>query len=681
MSNHLANETSPYLLQHKDNPVEWYPWGEAAFRRAKEEGKPVLVSIGYSACHWCHVMARESFEDPAIAAQMNEMMICIKVDREERPDVDAVYMSAVQAMSGQGGWPLNVFVDSEGVPFFGGTYWPPQDRQGMPGWPRVLRTIETAWTNDREKLTANASQMRAYLANSGASLERETVADEQAAKAIEQLASRFDPRWGGFGTAPKFPQAPVLEFLFRHVARTGNGQARAMLLTTLDRMAEGGIHDQVGGGFARYAVDQNWLTPHFEKMLYDNGQFLQLYLDAYRLTGDTRYREITRDISGWLLARMQHEGGAFYAALDADSEHVEGKYYVWTLEQLAALLDAEEMDLVRLHYGVTESGNFEHGTNILHVSRSLEAIAEASGTSLAEVTAVRNRVRGKLLAARDARIAPGLDDKIITSWNALVIKALVLAADVLDDATLRDEAIRAAQFLLENLRTEDGLLRHTWKDDQTRGDGLLEDYAMLADACITLYQVTADPRWLEAAEDLTGVVLRDFRHESGIGFYDTGLHHEQLVTRPRELQDGATPSGNAVMADVLLTLGTYRQEPELVDLSRAIVESLVTPAHEYPAAFGRILAVGERHLAPVRELVFAGNPGTPSLDGLRRVAALRYLPDVVIGYAVPGNPVTWPMMMERPVAGEASAYLCQDFTCLPPVGTAEALETLLAGSD
>jgi uncharacterized protein YyaL (SSP411 family) len=588
-------------------------------------------------------------------------------------------MSAAQAMSGHGGWPLNVFVDAEGVPFFGGTYWPPQDRQGMPGWPRVVRTIATAWQNDREKLTGNAARMRAYLQNSTASLDRSVLTDEMTETAISRLAAAFDDTWGGFGTAPKFPQAPVLDFLLRHTARTGSDKARDMVMLTLDRMADGGIHDQIGGGFARYAVDREWLTPHFEKMLYDNAQFLLLYLDAFKLGGNARYRDVARDIAGWLQGRMQHPGGGFYAALDADSEHVEGKYYVWTLEELASLLNPEELDFAQLHYGVTASGNFEHGTTILHVARSLPAIAEASGVPLPDVVALRDRVNATLLAARDQRIAPGLDDKIITSWNALTIKGLALAADVLADPSLLADAIRAAEFLFERMRTADGLLRHTWKADQTRGDGLLEDYAMLADACITLYQVTADARWLHRAEDLVQVVLRDFRHESGTGFYDTGVQHERLVTRPRELQDGATPSGNAVMADLLLTLGTYRQDEALVALSRAIVESLAAPAEEYPAAFGRVLAVAGRHLQPVRELVFAGNPGTASLDNLRLLAMQQYLPDVVIGYS--GDDATtdveWPMLMERPRVGEAAAYLCQQFTCLPPVTTPEALGALL----
>jgi uncharacterized protein YyaL (SSP411 family) len=677
MPNRLATETSPYLLQHKDNPVDWYPWGNEAFDKARKENKPVLVSIGYSSCHWCHVMAHESFENEVIANEMNRGFVSIKVDREERPDVDAIYMSAVQGMVGHGGWPLNVFVTPDGLPFFGGTYWPPEDRGRLPGFRRVLQTLDSMWQSSPEKLLANAEQMRAFLQNSTANLPADPLSPAIADAALESLQGQFDPVWGGFGNAPKFPQAPVLDFLLRHYHRTGNQAALDIALKTLDRIADGGIHDHLAGGFARYAVDQQWLVPHFEKMLYDNAQLMQLFVYAWKITGNERYRGIVRGIGRWAMDEMLTPHGGFCAALDADSEGEEGKFYVWTAAEIDELLPADEADLVRVHFGVTESGNFEHGTNILHIARPLREIAESSGQEFSDLIQLRDRAVLRLLDARAQRVRPGRDDKIITSWNALVIKALVLASDIIDDPQLLTTARSTARFLLDNARTPDGHLRHTWKDGQTRGDGVLEDYAFLADSLIELYRATADIAWLEEADTLTRIVLDEFRHDSGTGFYDTGIHHEALVTRPRDLQDNATPAGNSVMADVLLTIGTYRQDEQMVSTSRTMIEGLSRPVAEYPTAFGRVLACLERHLTPVRELVFAGDPDSDAVHALREVASKRYLPDVVVGFATPETGNRWAMLLDRPVVAQGAAYLCQNFTCLPPVTDPAALIVLL----
>jgi uncharacterized protein YyaL (SSP411 family) len=674
MPNRLATETSPYLLQHKDNPVDWFPWGNEAFKKAKEENKPVLVSIGYSSCHWCHVMAHESFENETIANEMNRGFVSIKVDREERPDIDAIYMSAVQGMVGHGGWPLNVFVTPDGLPFFGGTYWPPVDRGGLPGFRRVLQTLDSMWQSSPEKLLANAEQMRAFLQNSTANLPADPLSPAIVDSALESLQRQFDPVWGGFGNAPKFPQAPVLDFLLRHYHRTGNQAALDIALKTLDCIADGGIHDHLVGGFSRYAVDQQWLVPHFEKMLYDNAQLMQLYTDAWKITGNDRYRGVVRGIARWALEEMLTPHGGFCAALDADSEGEEGKFYVWTTAEIDELLPADEADLVRVHYGVTEAGNFEHGTSILHIARPLRDIAESSGQDINDLIQLRDRAVRRLLDARAQRVRPGRDDKIIVSWNALMIRALVLASNIIDDPQLLTTARSTARFLLDNVRTPDGHLRHTWKDGQTRGDGVLEDYAFLAEALVDLYQATADIAWLEEAGALVKIVLAEFRHDSGTGFYDTGVHHEALVTRPRDLQDNATPAGNSVMADVLLTIGTYRQDEQMVSTSRAMIEGLSRPAAEYPTAFGRVLACLERHLAPVRELVFAGDPEADAVHALREVTSKRYLPDVIVGYA---GGDSWPMMLDRPVVGQGAAYLCQNFTCLPPVTDPPALIALL----
>lgn len=677
MPNRLAHETSPYLLQHQDNPVDWYPWGDEAFARATAENKPLLISIGYSACHWCHVMAHESFEDPAIAQQLNESFICIKVDREERPDIDAIYMSAVQGMIGHGGWPLNAFATPDGTPFFGGTYWPPTDRAGMPGFPRVLTTLESTWKTAPEKLIENADQVRAFLQNSTAALPADPLTTSITNRAVESLASQFDPVWGGFGKAPKFPQTPVLEFLLREAAVTGNTTARDIALATLDRIADGGIHDHLAGGFARYSVDNEWLVPHFEKMLYDNAQLMLLYVDAFKMSGNDRYRDIVRSIASWAKSEMLTDDGGFCSALDADSDGEEGKYYVWTTAELDHLLSADEADLIRLHSGVTEPGNFEHGNSILHIERTLQDIANSMDRSIDDLKSLQSSAFAKLLQHRQSRQRPGRDDKIITSWNALMIKALASASDIIDDPDLIAMATTTAQFLRRALVTSSGHLRHTWKDQQTRGDGMLEDYAFLADSLIELYRVTAESQWLDEANRLVDIVLADFGHDSGVGFYDTGQHHERLVTRPRDLQDNATPSGSSVMADVLLTIATYRQDDRLLSASRSMLEGLVEPMSAYPTAFGRALAATVRHLATTRELVFAGDPESVANQQLREVTRSRYTPDIIIGFADPHQESQVPMLADRPVVGTGAAYLCQNHTCLPPVTDAAELATLL----
>ncbi|MEJ7839656.1 MAG: thioredoxin domain-containing protein, partial [Thermomicrobiales bacterium] len=509
MPNRLQFETSPYLLQHRDNPVDWYAWGDEAFAVATRDNKPVLISIGYSACHWCHVMAHESFENPDIASQLNDHFVCIKVDREERPDIDAIYMSAVQGMIGQGGWPLNVFTTPDGTPFFGGTYWPPADRGGMPGFPRVLSTLSSTWHAAPEKLLENADQVRAFLQNSTAALPSNPISNVTTDRAIEQLATQFDPVHGGFGNAPKFPQAPVLEFLIRHAVLRSNDTARAMALTTLDRIADGGIHDHLAGGFARYSVDAGWLVPHFEKMLYDNAQLMVLYADAFKITGNERYRTIVRSIAMWAQREMLTKEGGFCAALDADSEGEEGKFYVWTSEEIDRLLTADEADLVRLHYGVTEAGNFEHNTSILHVSRTLEDLSVAQDRDIVSLETALESAKAKLLIARADRERPGRDDKIITSWNALMIRALAVASHIIDDPDLLAMATGTAKFIKRALVTSSGHLRHSWKDNQTRGDGVLEDYAFLADALIELYRATAVPDWLNGANRLVDIVISD----------------------------------------------------------------------------------------------------------------------------------------------------------------------------
>jgi len=684
MPNRLAHETSPYLLQHQDNLVDWYPWSDEALRRARDERKPIFLSIGYSACHWCHVMAHESFDDPEIAAILNAQFVNVKVDREERPDLDAIYMSAVQAMSGQGGWPLSAFLTPEGEPFFGGTYWPPRDKMGMPGFIKVIATIANAWASNPDGVTESAASVRAYLRQANeASLDGDALEPTITTDAVTALATQFDAEHGGFGGAPKFPQASVLDFLLRHHHRTGDDSALQMVLTTLDRMADGGIHDQLGGGFARYAVDRIWLVPHFEKMLYDNGQLLSLYLDAWKITGEARYRAVVEDIAAWTLREMTGPEGGFFASLDADSDGHEGTFYVWTLAEVEAALvghlTPDEIDLVTLHWGITRGGNFE-GKTVLSVVRPIADLAEQTGIASDTIAATIARARELLFITREQRTHPARDEKVIVSWNALMLKALATAGDALQREDLLAAATRNADFLLTNLRDPDRHLARTWRNGTLRGQGMLEDHAFLADALIALYVATSEIRWLDAASDLVDEVIARFAHDSGVGFADTARDHEALIARPRELQDGATPSGNAVMADVLIALGIYRADDTLPAQTEAILRSLATVMREHPLFMGRHLAALTRWLSPCQELVLVGDQTSSAFTSLRTSVAARYEPLVVQGISSDEEQVAlrFPMLMARPVPhGEAAAYLCEGMTCLPPVASAEELVALL----
>jgi uncharacterized protein YyaL (SSP411 family) len=479
VANRLANETSPYLLQHKDNPVDWYPWGSEALAKAKAEDKPILVSIGYSACHWCHVMEHESFEDPETAAVMNEHFVNVKVDREERPDVDALYMTAVQAMTGHGGWPLNVFLMPDGTPFYGGTYWPPEDRMGMPAFQRVLEAVADTYRTQREQIEEQGERVRDVLQQAmSVQPEPGEIEERLISEAVELLGQRFDARHGGFGGAPKFPQASVLEFLLRADRFLDSARARTMVTTTLDRMAAGGIYDQIGGGFHRYAVDAIWLVPHFEKMLYDNAQLARLYLDAYRLTGTPRYREVVEETLDYVLREMTSPEGGFYSTQDADSEGEEGKFYVWTPEEIDAAVGPEDGRVLRAYYGVEPGGNFE-GKSILFRPNSDEAVATTLGLSVAELREQVRAASAKLRAARDKRVWPGRDEKVLASWNGMMLRAFAEASRALDRPDYRAAAVRSAEFLLTTM-SRDGRLLHTYKDGRARIAGFLDDYANVA---------------------------------------------------------------------------------------------------------------------------------------------------------------------------------------------------------
>ncbi len=675
MPNRLANESSPYLLQHKDNPVDWYPWGDDAFNVARAENKPVLLSIGYSSCHWCHVMAHESFEDPAIARQLNEHFVSIKVDREERPDIDAIYMNALQAMSGQGGWPLNVFLTSEAVPFFGGTYWPPRDMRGMPGFPRVLDAIQTQWTANRQGIDNTAGQILAFLEKASATIPSGPSSDleDVPESALTALLSRFDEEHGGLQGAPKFPQASILEFLLRHHRRTGSPEALRMVTTTLDRMAAGGIYDQLGGGFSRYSVDAEWLVPHFEKMLYDNAQLMSLYLDAWRVTHNPRYREVVTETAEWLLREMQDANGGFHSALDADSEGVEGKFYVWEDSELDLVLTPAEADVIRLHYGITPEGNFEE-RSILFTDRSLDDIASASGQSLEQVSALLEFARTKLMAHRDTRIRPGTDTKVIVSWNGLAISALAKAGSVFEEPRYIRGAERAATRIRDTALSDTGRLNRTLSDSGPAGEAVLEDYAFLAWGLLDLHAATREQRWLETARTLADAILERFGDE--LGFFDTASDHEALIVRPREFQDGATPSGNSVTLDVLLTLEHLTSEPSYGEPVPALLNALAAPMAEHPSILGRFLAVLERTLADARQLVIVGENPNPLLEPVLSA----YEPFVTIAWPVDDDKAArWPTLAGHrpPSDGATAAFLCQGNSCLPPITEPAQLRSAL----
>jgi hypothetical protein len=680
VANRLADETSPYLLQHKDNPVDWYPWSDEALERARREDKPLLVSIGYSACHWCHVMEHESFEDPAVAALMNDLFVNIKIDREERPDLDSIYMSAVQAMTGHGGWPLNVFLTPEGVPFYGGTYFPPDDRMGMPSWPKVLEAVSGTFTTRREDVEESAAGIRDYLDRAnGATPNPSPLRTEIFDQALAALHQSFDDRNGGFGGAPKFPQASAFLALLRIWRRSGDPRARTMLETTLDRMARGGIYDQVGGGFHRYAVDAIWLVPHFEKMLYDNAQLALVYLEAYQAFGDPRWARVAGETLDYVAREMTGPDGRFYATQDADSEGEEGKFYVWTPEELEAVLGAERATAIGAYYGVRPGGNFE-GHSILHVAREGDTFAASLGLDQAAIDEARNL----LYETRARRVWPGRDDKAIAAWNGMMLRSFALASRVLGRPDFRRVAERNAEFLVTEMR-RDGKLLRSIKDGVGKIGGFLEDYANVIDGLLVLHAATLDGRWLREALDLAETMVGEFADPAGVGFFDTAASAEALVTRPRDLQDGATPAGNSVAADVLLRIGAMTGDERLTGLAEGVLASLARPMADQPLGFGRFLVALDFHLSAPLELALAGDATEPEMEAMLAAVFAAYRPNLLVGHADPVDAALAarvPFLDGRPARdGRPTAYVCERFACLTPVTDAASLAGMLERGD
>ena len=647
MANALANETSPYLLQHKDNPVDWLPWGAEALRRARDEDKPLLVSIGYSACHWCHVMERESFENEEIAALMNRLFVCVKVDREERPDVDAIYMDAVQAMTGQGGWPLNAFLTPDGVPFFCGTYFPPTPRQGMPSWPDVLAGIANAWETQRPEIDKAAATNVSRLAGAAAlEAPESSLSPGLLDAAVLALRRTFDNENGGWGGAPKFPATSVIEFLL------ARGEV-AMPLQTLRRMASGGIYDQVGGGFARYAVDARWVVPHFEKMLYDNALLARAYLHAYQVTDEPLFRRVCEETLDWAIRELRQDEGGFASSLDADSEGVEGKFYVWTPDEIRAALGALADDAIA-HFGVTEAGNFE-GANIL-------VRATPDPPSLREIKA-------GLLSARAARVWPALDDKRLTSWNALMIAALADAGAALGRADYVSAAETCASFIERELRVQGRLLR-TFNRGRAKLPAYLEDHAFLLEAYLTLYEATFDAAWFTRAVSLADELLARFYDPERGGFFSVADDHTGLIARRKDLEDAPIPSGGSAAAFGLLRLARFTGNASYEDAAVSLIRLLHEIAPQHPLAFGHLLRAIDFHVAPVREVALAGEA-----DELARVVRGAFTPHVVLAG---GGSDAVPLLEGRgPVDGQAAAYVCERFVCQLPLTRAEELAKAL----
>ena len=680
MSNRLANETSPYLLQHAENPVDWYPWGEEALNRARNEDIPILLSIGYSACHWCHVMERESFENDEIAAVMNEHFVNIKVDREERPDLDAVYMEAIQMLTGSGGWPMTVFLTPEGRPFYGGTYFPPDDRQGMPGFPRLLAAASQAYQTNKSEIDRVTRQLAEQMGRSGQMPRGFTpLTTEVMHNAYSQLATQFDHLNGGFGNAPKFPQPMTPEFLLRYYRHGFNVRALEMVEHTLQKMAYGGIYDQVGGGFHRYSTDAYWLVPHFEKMLYDNALLARLYLHAWQITGNPLYRRITEETLDYVLREMTDPAGGFYSAQDADSEGVEGKFFVWTPDELRPLL-GDDADLIMGYYGVTDRGNFE-GSNILNIPRPPDEFADQRGISEDSLFDAIARARSTLLEVRERRIHPLLDDKVLTAWNGLMLRAFAEAGAALDRSDYLDAARHNAAFLLDTMRDSNGRILRTWRGGEAKLLGYLEDYACLADGLVSLHEATLEPRWIQEAVTVADGMVSLFWDDPVGGFYDTGSDHEQLVIRPRDVFDNAQPCGGSVAADVLLRLGVTTGNDDYSSRGATPLRSMQQLFGRAPSATGHWLGALDFYVSLPREIVIVGPADSDATQSMLREVNSRFMPNkVAVGMNDPANPPLKdsPLLEQRTMQdGQPTAYVCENYACQLPVTDAAALAAQL----
>ena len=677
MSNRLSQENSPYLLQHADNPVDWYPWGDEALEKASREDKPIFLSIGYSACHWCHVMAHESFEDQKTATLMNDYFVNIKVDREERPDLDSIYMSAVVAMTGQGGWPMSVFLTPDGLPFYGGTYFPPVQRYNMPSFRDVLLSVHRVWDEDRQQLLQSSQKIADYIRqNSEVASSKSDLNPKALEQAAFALGQSYDWKFGGWGSAPKFPQPMAIEFLLRRAA-CGDSFARDVSIHALQAMSKGGMYDVVGGGFARYSTDNYWLVPHFEKMLYDNAQLALAYLHGYLLTGINRFRQICEETLDFILRELTHPQGGFYSSLDADSEGEEGKYYVWTPEEVRLIVqDPEDVAFLTAAYDITAAGNFD-GATVLQRALDDATLDDRFNLQTEQISERLSKLHRRLLRARERRIRPSTDDKVLVSWNALALTAFAEAARYLRRSDYLEAARRNAAFLLEELYSG-GRLKRSWRAGQARHSAYLEDYAGLVLGLLALYQTDHDTRWYQAADQLAEEMVAHFR-DTGKGFFDTRDDHDKLITRPKDLQDNAIPSGNALAVGALLRLAAYQGNGEyrqVVEESLAFVQGA---AVRYPTAFGRWLCEFDFAASPVQEVAILGDISDSRTQTLVRTVWSTYRPNIVHSAAsLPLPEGAPPLLQDRPlVDGKPAAYVCRNFVCLKPVTEPGELASLL----
>jgi uncharacterized protein len=680
-TNRLANETSPYLRQHAHNPVDWYAWGPAALQRARELDRPIFLSIGYSACHWCHVMEHESFEDPVIGQLLNDHFISIKVDREERPDLDQIYMTAVQLLTQHGGWPMSVFLTPDLKPFYGGTYFPPDNRYGRPSFTQVLHAIIDAWKNRRPAVGETANQLTENIQRV---MEVEPHAgdlDEHLLKgAATQLRRRFDARHGGFGDAPKFPHPMDLRLLLRVWKRFGDDDALQMVTKTLDGMAMGGMYDHLGGGFHRYSTDARWLAPHFEKMLYDNALLPPAYLEAYQATGHVFYREVVEETLGYVLREMTSPEGPFYSTQDADSEGVEGKFFVWSAAEIEQVLGPEVAKTFAAVYDVTADGNWE-GHNILNRSRTYEQEARLLKMPEPDLRRLLAGAKTKLLAVRSRRVWPGRDDKVLTSWNGLMIAAFARAYQVLEKPEFVQAATRAADFLLQRMRTPTGLLLRTYgAGSEPKLNGYLEDYAFLIDGLIDLYEASFDPRWIEDALALTGTMIEQCWDSAAGGFFYTGKDHEALIARTKDPHDSSTPSGNAVAATALLRLAKLTGRRDLYDKAEETMQAFRGVLEASPMAAGQMLLALDFHLGPVQEIAVIGDLQNVEVQQVLRAIHSRYRPNTVLASRPPTEAradAAVPLLRDKTAIGPVTIYLCRNFACqAPTVGAVAAVDAL-----
>ena len=681
-TNRLINETSPYLLQHAHNPVDWYPWSQEALDAAKKLDKPIFLSIGYSTCHWCHVMERESFEDEKIAKIMNEHFICIKVDREQRPDVDAVYMNAVQMMTGSGGWPLSAFLTPDGKPFYGGTYFPPTDMYGRPGFETLLLAIADAWENKRDKLTTSAGKISAALEGLGAAAAKQELSADVLKRAYGQFRNAYDPAYGGFGRAPKFPQPTNLSMLLGYYHRTAEPDALEMVETTLEKMATAGIYDHLGGGFHRYSTDAKWLVPHFEKMLYDQALLARAYIQAYQITGNPLYAKTVRETFDYVLRDMTDPKGGFYSAEDADSEGKEGWFYVWEPEETEKLLGKQNAEIFDKYYGVTKKGNFEERKSILNITGQLEEVAKQFKKEPAEIETILALAREKLFNHREKRPRPHRDDKVIVAWNGLMISSMAYGGAVLEEPKYIDAAEKAADFALTALRPEGRLARY-YRDGKTIDRGFLDDYAFMIMGLLDLYEATFDARWIKEAKSLAQQMIDLFGDEKSGSFFLTGKDAERLIVRNKPSYDGAVPSGNSIAAFALLRLGQLTMDRQFTDRAEKLLDSLSARMSQSPMSLTAALIALDFHLGPTKEIVIAGDLNKSDTKEMLKVIRGTFLPNAVIlvhQLGPAGKPIEKEVpfvAMQMAIDDKATAYVCENYMCQMPVITAAELKDML----